>query len=1713
MVKKFIMHGAVCFSLLIIILLALMALAGNSIAKSRKLSGENSRAQAAENSAVLKALSGILKEERIEPIPFPHLEGTAPFTLPKRFPPRWSCPKCMPENDHRPVVAWQYWQAEHYFIDQIAKTPVVRDRAWHNVNFSSVASYEASVSKHRKDLREMLGLVELKPTEIDRVVAEKDTVRVEDVTIWLQHDFSAKALVFSPTGGTVRGAVIAIPDANQNPQDFAGILEGETPSSWLETLLERDIAVAVPLMVERSDDSPLCKKLGNYGSPKDERHILELLGFIVGRTMTGLDVQQVMTVRDYLTTWMSIKGNRVGLLGIGQGGMTALYAAAADPHFLGACVVDYFQQREDSWEEPIDRMLYGQLNEFGDAEVAALVAPRPLDVIYTPGGPSPASSVHAEEARAHRFYAGLNHADELTVSQETKDRALQAAAEKIATRLGREQASRAIKITARISKKGAEEANRDHFDQLHSYLCRLDAESDQVRAKRWQLLSTAPEERSRRAEQLRKELAKLMGVIPDDGTPLNPRTKLIQVTDRYMAYDVLLGVIHGVDAYGQLLIPRHSESRMPVVICQHGYGGAPLDITGTALWPWETSEVYWEFGRALANRGYVVFAPYVTTPLAVGEVSNRNLVRLAATLGMMRTSLEEKKLHKIVDFLQSLPVVDPGRIGYYGLSYGGYDSTWMPPLEPRLRFTVISGHFNDWRAKITNEDYPTSYLLHPDLDFHNWDVLDRFTHVELIASIYPRPVCVEFAEHDGTTTPEWHRRAWDQVMAYAKVWGITDDIVQSHFDGIHEIHGVGTLDFIDRWLRPEQASGRGYVYHDWSKTTCRGCRTPVAAEVQRLQDQDDTPHLYRSETADFPYLAHALDASKETLVRGRFRVGTDSPVFTGMAIRASRVGHPGDLIIKFGTQAGDADIGAARIPAGRVDPTFDLWWEGHVSPVRLIPGKEYYFELSAASGSIADDNYYVVYGPKPLGGLDYPPDFPVAYQVLTQAQPHLSPPYQRFKFAKAYMAGYNGGPFVIQVGSNFERGDVRLTPQWSIHAESSDEVVSTAAKDLHNFFQNALGINVNLSSPGPAIQLRVLPGGVEGVSTQEGFRAEVSPDLIRIAALTPRGVMRGVYWLEDEFRLEHRPSLKAGVTIRNCRLARRITTAVVPGGDKYTETSHPLVYTDGLLQRISHSGFNSIWVWVSTEELTLHSKVFPELNDPYAMVRLNRLEDVARRARRYGIDVYVYLSTGYNHHLPESFFEKHPNARGYGWGPPMCTSNPQVRQYYSGVVEGLFHHAPDVKGLVVIYDSEGFWYCGNCERSLKKCPRCSHFTQQEVAAQLLITLDKAMHAAGGPSKELIAWNYNVASQWVVRMFSLLPKDIIIQADFDKGMDVVKDGIKNHTEDYNISNVGPPDLFIAEYKAARAQGLRVMAKTEHAVSQEFIFVPYIPCMEQWYRRIAKIREYDLGGFFANWDHYGYTPSRPALLINRMAFDPAPLQGELLRELALRDFGPAATPFALRAWHDYSEGILEYPYSDAVARYPGPIQKGPSNPFFIDPSIKNFGKSRSWQNDFKWTKPWGPEITSKYLQQVEDWFEKGNSELEAALKGTPQGYDAEIEGELRIGQTLATSVRSDLNLIKWLEARAAYYSSNSLASRKAALNKMETVALAERSNAQQILPDLDADTRLGYASEGGGVTRGGLFDPDLVRWKIGEIEDLLLMRLSALGAAVPGERSSK
>jgi dienelactone hydrolase len=835
----------------------------------------------------------------------------------------------------------QRQQIIRYFTTQIAATPAERDLLWHP-NFFSLRTYRSSIRAHRAHLREMLGLIPFKSgTPQIKILREDAHLQIEDVTLPMDSGWSARALVFLPRAKVIPMCLIAVPPATESREEFAGIMEGTKPAKWLQALLARDVVVAIPMTVERTDGGPICKQAGG----KDQRRVLWRAGFIVGRSMVGLEVQQVLAVREFLMELPSAFRSETLVMGQDEGGMIALYAGAVEESFGAVVSVNYFQQRENCWQEPVDRVLYGQIKEFGDAELAALIAPSLLLVVTRAGGAVPQPSVNAELARARRFYLALDAAEKLQ-TLEVHENAMEATVLKLLSILGAREPGDLPRFLLQVPTSAVNEARIQHFESWFQYLQKLIAASGETRKKYWQLDSTQVADRPQKAQRLRAELALLVGVIPADKTPMNARTALVAETDKFLAFDVLLDVVPGVEVYGQLLVPRVAggtlRARLPAMICQHGFDGAPKYVSGVGDHLESNDHFYHRFGQRLAERGYVVFAPYLTVPQdhnPPGIVHRADLVnplvRMAAPLGMMRTSIELAKLHRVVDFLQSLSFVDRDRLGYYGLSYGGYSATWMPPLEPRLKLTVISAFFNDWQTMLTDTSrYGQSYWTLPDEDFYNWNVLNRFVHTQIIAAMWPRPVCIEYGSEDQVTTLAWHRRAWQEVNAFAASWGMENRIIDDEFLGPHTIHGIGTFFFLDRWLRPGRPAGRDYGCHDDNY-----CYQNLAPS---FHDYEVSP------TGSVPYTTQALDANPQTAVRGRFYVSEGSPVFTGMAFKLTRTGNPGNLIVRFGSREGSADLGEAEVLSKDVYPQQELWYEAALSKsVRLDSKKLYFFELRA----------------------------------------------------------------------------------------------------------------------------------------------------------------------------------------------------------------------------------------------------------------------------------------------------------------------------------------------------------------------------------------------------------------------------------------------------------------------------------------------------------------------------------------------------------------------------------------------------------------------------------------------------------------------------------------------------------------------------------------------------------------------------------------------
>jgi dienelactone hydrolase len=104
---------------------------------------------------------------------------------------------------------------------------------------------------------------------------------------------------------------------------------------------------------------------------------------LLGETMIGWRVWDVLRAMDYIGTRPELDADRVGCMGISGGGTTSLFSAALEPRLRAAMVSGYLNTFRDSigsLAHCVDNYVPGILNWAEMHDVAGLIAPRPLFV-------------------------------------------------------------------------------------------------------------------------------------------------------------------------------------------------------------------------------------------------------------------------------------------------------------------------------------------------------------------------------------------------------------------------------------------------------------------------------------------------------------------------------------------------------------------------------------------------------------------------------------------------------------------------------------------------------------------------------------------------------------------------------------------------------------------------------------------------------------------------------------------------------------------------------------------------------------------------------------------------------------------------------------------------------------------------------------------------------------------------------------------------------------------------------------------------------------------------------------------------------------------------------------------------------------------------------------------------------------------------------------
>jgi dienelactone hydrolase len=536
-------------------------------------------------------------------------------------------------------------------------------------------------------------------------------------------------------------------------------------------------------------------------------------------------VQKVLAGVDWYTAEAGKKDTKIGVIGYGEGGMLALYSGALDPRIDATCVSGHFGPREKLWDQPLDRNIFGLLEQFGDAEVASLIVPRSLVIDSTPGpkvslpsqGGGPASFTWPETAAIKSEIERLNSiASQVPLPEGGKASKRMSASEErfenycetrvllsfLMSLVGKTATVTTSDVPAELKQGKASlpdvtARHQRQFDEINEDTQKLLTESPYVRAAFMKKLydSKNVDEYNRNAEESREFFAKeVIGRIEQPLLEANPKSRKTYESDKWVGYEVMLDVFPDVYAYGVLLVPKDLKDgeKRPVVVCQHGLEGRPTDVIQG------DNPAYHDFAAKLAERGFITFAPQ---NIYIGKDLFRTLQRKANPLGKTLFSIMVPQHQQICNWLSSLPMVDKDRIAFYGLSYGGKSAMRIPPLVKNYCLSICSADFNEWVSKNASTRLPFSYVWTGEYEIFEFDLGSTFNYAEMAALIAPRPFMVERGHTDGVSQDEWVAFEYAKVFnLYSHRLKLADRCEMEVFDGPHTINGKGTYDFLHKHL-------------------------------------------------------------------------------------------------------------------------------------------------------------------------------------------------------------------------------------------------------------------------------------------------------------------------------------------------------------------------------------------------------------------------------------------------------------------------------------------------------------------------------------------------------------------------------------------------------------------------------------------------------------------------------------------------------------------------------------------------------------------------------------------------------------------------------------------------------------------------------------------------------------------------------------------------
>jgi len=502
-------------------------------------------------------------------------------------------------------------------------------------------------------------------------------------------------------------------------------------------------------------------------------------------------------------------------------------------------------------------------------------------------------------------------------------------------------------------------------------------------------------------------------------------------------------------------------------------------------------------------------------------------------------------------------------------------------------------------------------------------------------------------------------------------------------------------------------------------------------------------------------------------------------------------------------------------------------------------------------------------------------------------------------------------------------------------------------------------------------------------------------------------------------------------------------------------------YPDGYLQKLAAIGVNGVWMQAVLYKLS----PFPwarELSQGWEQ-RLLNLRALARRARRHGIGLYLYLNEPRAMLL--SFYEGHPELKGVVEGDhaALCTSVPQVHDYLVGSLRRIFAAVPELAGVFTITASENLTNCYSHHNGVG-CPRCSKRAASEVIAEVNSLIARGVRE-GNPHAEVIVWDWGWPDDWAEPIIERLPDGVALMSVSEWSLPITRGGVESAVGEYSISSVGPGPRATRHWALARARGLRTIAKVQASNTWELSAVPYIPAVELVAQHMANLCQAEVDGVMLGWTLGGY-PAPNMEVAAEIGAMREPVPREAMLRVARRRFGRRCADDVVAAWGAFSEAFREFPFHPGLV-YVAPMQYGPANLLWEKPTGYRATMIGFPYDDLEgWRAIYPPQVFIGQFEAIGKGWETGLAHLERALANAPRENRPALERELNVARAAHLHFRTVANQARFVVARNALAAATSEDEAAAQRRELERLLRVEIATARDLYRLQTRDSRLGY-----------------------------------------------